>query len=109
MHARTVNGPIYTEVEAEEIEFTHSLKDVKEIFHQYLSNDDYMDVHSWIFVPESFRIIIKNLVELEYLNFDIGSFFNTQGFEFFYSLRKNTGPKKDMPYNRKCLSFLTQL
>lgn len=53
-----------------------------------VSNGEYIDVHSWVFTPDSFRDIIADLKNLGFINLIEEEFFDTVGHEFFVSLKK---------------------
>jgi len=48
-----------------------------------------MDLHSWCFTPNSFRLIINDLNLLGLISFKEIDFFPTEGCEFFVTLGKD--------------------
>jgi 2-polyprenyl-3-methyl-5-hydroxy-6-metoxy-1,4-benzoquinol methylase len=53
----------------------------------------YHDVHNWVFVPHSFRILLNDLHALGYTRLREVSFHPTEGFEFYVALgRHGPGP-----------------
>ncbi len=62
-----------------------------------VAQDEYHDVHRWMFTPASFSLLIHDLRQLGFHSLvEIGSF-DTAGFEFFVTLAKSDDPK---PVNR---------
>jgi 2-polyprenyl-3-methyl-5-hydroxy-6-metoxy-1,4-benzoquinol methylase len=73
----------------EKIKFVHSATEAKNIMDNYFASSDYLDVHAWVFSPESFEFIINDLLEIRLTEFRIAKFFATEGHEFFVSLKKS--------------------
>lgn len=73
----------------EEYCFVHSLADAKQGIHNVIQNKSYLDVHSWCFTPNSFRLIIHDLFSLGFIPFQEICFFETTGCEFYITLGKN--------------------
>ncbi len=62
-----------------------------------VAQDEYHDVHRWMFTPASFSLLIHDLRQLGFHSLvEIGSF-GTVGFEFFVTLAKSDDPA---PVNR---------
>ena len=57
---------------------------------QASTTDQYIDVHCWIFTPESFFDIIRTLINLDLFDYKVVRFYPTRvaGIEFFVSLEK---------------------
>ncbi len=64
----------------------HSVASVCEHFERAADTTEYVDVHCWRFVPESFRLVIRDLLDLGLVELDIRHEFNTEGNEFFVQL-----------------------
>lgn len=57
---------------------SQSIGNVKNAIDEYLNNkDSYIDVHAWQFTPDSFKNIIENLYNLNYIDFKIKNIYNT--------------------------------
>lgn len=74
--------------DASPLEFAHSIKDSKEMVEKALVSFEYIDVHNWVFVPKSFKLILHDLNALGLIDLYVDYFFNTEGFEFYVSLKK---------------------
>jgi len=60
----------------------------KNIIKKALQQEEYIDIHHWIFTPSSFSLFIQDLSDLGYTTLlEIGSF-KTTGFDFYISLSK---------------------
>lgn len=70
------------------LKLMHTMLEAKQITDNYIAGDRYLDVHAWQFSPTSFEFIISNLIELGFISLEIASLFDTDGHEFFFSLRK---------------------
>ncbi len=68
--------------------FVHHLGDVKNAKDVY-EQKQYVDFHSWVFTPYSFRLLIHDLNALGYISFCEVAFFETNGCEFYLTLQKN--------------------
>ncbi|RME60617.1 MAG: methyltransferase domain-containing protein, partial [Candidatus Dadabacteria bacterium] len=74
------------------LNFAHSLDDARRVLGEkkadiYSPNLAY--VHSWCFVPHSFRILIRDLFDLGFIDMDEIAFYPTVGHEFYIVLGKN--------------------
>lgn len=75
--------------------FIHSLDDALTKMDLVMNANAYLDVHSWCFVPHSFRLIMYDLFCLGIIPFQEVDFFPTENGEFYITLgRKGTGVKK---------------
>jgi predicted SAM-dependent methyltransferase len=85
----------------ESYELCHSFDDAKEFYKKSLNEKkDYIDVHCWRFIPESFSLIIKDLQMLGLINLEIKQQFDTTGCEFFASLGRYAKNSKAPKNNR---------
>lgn len=50
----------------------------------------YIDVHAWVFVPESFAQLIEDLVNLKLINIEVFHTFPTDGHEFYVTMKKSS-------------------
>lgn len=66
--------------------FVHGLEEAKEAMHKVADYSSPMDVHSWCFVPNSFRLLIDDLYALGLINMREVGFFDTEGCEFYVTL-----------------------
>jgi len=86
-------GYIWGPEHAGELIFLHSLKEAKTRFDKARNTEGYIDTHGWCFTPASFRLLIRDLEELEELSLKEVQF-SCHGPEFFVSLSETgTGPK----------------
>ena len=66
----------------------HSVDEAKTQWGRATSTNDYIDVHCWRFVPESFQLILTDLKVLGLTNLSVKTTFNTVRCEFYVSLSK---------------------
>ncbi len=71
----------------EVISNVHTLQDAKYGMNKVVQGQ-YVDVHAWVFTPESFRDIMSDLVKLGFISLEEVGFFDTEGHEFFISYKK---------------------
>lgn len=64
----------------------HSVEDAIDRMHCVINNNEFIDVHSWCFVPHSFRQLINDLYELNLSSLQEVDFHSTEGCEFFITL-----------------------
>ncbi|WP_255346821.1 bifunctional 2-polyprenyl-6-hydroxyphenol methylase/3-demethylubiquinol 3-O-methyltransferase UbiG [Thioalkalivibrio sp. AKL10] len=64
-----------------------------EMFRSRLDKDGYVDCHGWCFVPSSFRLLVKDLWDLDVIGLKELRWFPTEGCEFTIALaRHGDGP-----------------
>lgn len=79
------------------LEFCHDLNDAMDMANKSRTTNEYIDVHNWVFVPHSFRLILHDLNSIGLIDMSEEKFFDTEGFEFYILLKKG---KKLQPINR---------
>ncbi|BDA77819.1 hypothetical protein LPTSP3_g07490 [Leptospira kobayashii] len=67
----------------------HSLEEAQDGMHAVINNKTYIDMHSWCFVPHSFRLIIHDLFSLGLIPLQEVDFFPTVGSEFYITLSRS--------------------
>lgn len=72
-----------------EYRFVHSLENALQGMESVQSENVYLDVHAWCFVPHSFRLMIHDLFCLGFIPFKEVDFFPTEGCEFYIVLSRN--------------------
>lgn len=71
----------------------HGLNDAKRAMEQIERQYEFLDLHSWVFTPISFRLLIEDLYQLGLIRLRELCFFDTAGCEFYISLgRHGSGP-----------------
>lgn len=53
-----------------------------------IGHDEYLDVHVFTYTPQSFELIINELIAVDLISFDVVEIVERGGFEFFVHLRK---------------------
>ena len=66
----------------------HALAFAQTIFHRSVASQAYFDFHAWTFTPSSFRMILKDLYELDQLKLREGEL-RTSSHEFFVRLSRS--------------------
>jgi SAM-dependent methyltransferase len=61
----------------------------KGLFENAKITSDYLDTHAWTYTPSSFRLILRDLNEMNLLNLREDKFHDTYGLEFFVALPRN--------------------
>jgi predicted SAM-dependent methyltransferase len=69
-----------------ETRFVHGLGDAQQAIKGIENDGAVLDVHSWVFTPWSFRLLIEDLHQLGYIRLRETCFFDTVGCEFFIKL-----------------------
>jgi 2-polyprenyl-3-methyl-5-hydroxy-6-metoxy-1,4-benzoquinol methylase len=65
----------------------HSLEEIN-LNIEKTRQDIYVDIHNWVFTPESFESLINDLIFLKYINLKLEKVIDTIGCEFFVILKK---------------------
>lgn len=76
-----------------DLEPVHGLTDALYAMAQVRSGH-YYDLHEWVFTPDSFRTIIRDLRDLRLIAIEEQCFHPTRGHEFFVTLRKPSLEKR---------------
>jgi hypothetical protein len=71
------------------LEPVHGLEDAVQAMAK-VREGHYFDLHSWVFTPDSFRQIIRDLHDLQFTGLREQHFHPTRGCEFFVTLAKPT-------------------
>jgi SAM-dependent methyltransferase len=66
-----------------------TFSDVQDMMDVACNSTEYIDIHNWVFVLDSFRVIIKHLNMLGYINLSEIFISDTEDFEFFIHLQKS--------------------
>jgi len=83
----TKNGNIaWSEGTDGETTFSHGIGDAKQAIEAIENHGAVLDLHSWVFTPCSFRLLIEDLHQLGYIRLREKCFFDTEGCEFYMSL-----------------------
>jgi 2-polyprenyl-3-methyl-5-hydroxy-6-metoxy-1,4-benzoquinol methylase len=68
---------------------THEFVEAKTYFNRSNSSNEYIDVHCWRFVLETFCLIVSDLNDLGLVGLNVKSTFETEGCEFYITLSKD--------------------
>ena len=64
----------------------------RELWERVRSSEDYIDVHVWRFIPQSFRLVLQDLRVLKLVTLGIKTEFDTTGSEFHVTLGREPLP-----------------
>jgi SAM-dependent methyltransferase len=92
LHAVTRGGIAWTPETTTPFTMAHVRPDVDHTFALARKGDEYVDIHAWVFTPESFRSLIQMAESFELTDLQIAYERDTIGFEFFATLRKPASP-----------------
>jgi hypothetical protein len=74
--------------------FIHSASYARERIEEVLGKGSYLDIHNWVFVPHSFRLLVNDLYALGYTKLREVAFHPTEDSEFYVTLgRHGEGPR----------------
>lgn len=68
--------------------FVHSKEEMEKKRVKVREEGAFLDLHSWCFVPHSFRLIAQDLYDLGYIKLRELAFYPTEGCEFFVALSR---------------------
>jgi len=71
-----------------EFEFVHSMEQAKQAIRDVNERGSYLDVHEWCFTPTSFRLMMRDLFELGFIQLKELAFHPSQGSEFYIALSR---------------------
>ena len=66
----------------------HSLEQAKQAIRDVGERGSYLDVHEWCFTPASFRLMMRDLFELGFIQLKELAFHLSQGSEFYIALSR---------------------
>lgn len=90
LYASSNNGNIaWLEKDPSNLRFVHTLEETNRMYDISLTCKEYLDVHNWVFTKSSFELLVYDLNALNLTHFYVAESFETDGFEFFVSLKKN--------------------
>lgn len=90
----------------EPLSLLHTFEQAQELWNRTRSTDEYIDVHCWRFVLESFGLLVDDLRRLGLIRMFIIREYETVGFEFYATLAKGSAV---MPRDRSaCLSKIAK-
>jgi 2-polyprenyl-3-methyl-5-hydroxy-6-metoxy-1,4-benzoquinol methylase len=72
-----------------EFEFVHSFEEAQQAIRDVSEHGSYLDVHEWCFTPTSFRLMMRDLFELGFIQLKELAFHPTQGSEFYITLSRH--------------------
>jgi 2-polyprenyl-3-methyl-5-hydroxy-6-metoxy-1,4-benzoquinol methylase len=70
----------------------HKIGYVRERHKNLLKQNNFIDVHNWVFTKASFELLIYDLGVLDLIDLEIDKCYDTVGCEFFASLKKTAVP-----------------
>jgi 2-polyprenyl-3-methyl-5-hydroxy-6-metoxy-1,4-benzoquinol methylase len=71
-----------------EFKLVHSLEQAKQAIRDVCEHDSYLDVHEWCFTPTSFRLMMRDLFELGFIQLKELAFYPSHGSEFYIVLSR---------------------
>jgi SAM-dependent methyltransferase len=72
-----------------DFELIYSLEQAKEALRDAGEREIYLDIHEWCFTPLSFRLMMRDLFELGFIQLKELAFHGTEGCEFYVALARN--------------------
>lgn len=89
-YASRCGGQItWAEQNTEPLTFVHTLEQAADKFACYNPGGPYSDCHAWQFTPSSFRLIMKDLADINLLDLKEHAFHSTIACEFFIALSRS--------------------
>jgi predicted SAM-dependent methyltransferase len=68
------------------VNHVHDMAFARQKFEASRASSEYIDIHTWVFTPSSFRLMMQDLREMNLISFSERGFFDTDGCEFYVSL-----------------------
>ena len=72
-----------------EFKLVHSLEEAKQAARDVSERGSYLDLHEWCFTPTSFRLMMRDLFELGFIQLKELAFHPSQGSEFYIALSRS--------------------
>jgi 2-polyprenyl-3-methyl-5-hydroxy-6-metoxy-1,4-benzoquinol methylase len=72
-----------------EFKLISSLEQAKQAIRDISEHKSYLDVHEWVFTPTSFRLMMRDLFELEFIQLKELAFHRAEGCEFYVTLARS--------------------
>lgn len=86
----------WSSTDAGKLDLIHDTKHAHSKLKEVQESEEYVDLHNWMFTPESFRLLIHDLQALDLIKMSYADELPTQGFEFFVVLSPKS-PKIKKP------------
>ncbi|MBD1852264.1 methyltransferase domain-containing protein [Leptolyngbya sp. FACHB-711] len=74
------------EVEASELTRLYTDRQAWEVAYQASIDNQYHDVHCWVFTPRTFFQLLRTLIDINLVDFKVAEYYDTTGLEFYISL-----------------------
>ncbi len=74
----------------------HTMAEARRAMQEVRDHGVYLDVHEWCFTPTSFRLMMRDLSDLELISLKEIAFHDTIGHEFFVTLSRKGHPPADL-------------
>lgn len=75
-----------------DLQFIHDDAIINAAFQSAMSSPVYVDAHEWVFTPNSFRLVMHDLMKVQYTILGEAAFFVDHAHEFLVILEKNGAP-----------------
>ena len=72
-----------------QLAYVHTVQEAMDLAEKARISEEYIDVHNWVFVPDSFRLIANDLNSTGFVNLSEEVFFDTESFEFHIQFKKD--------------------
>src|SRR5260370_1174661 len=82
----------WSNIDAGKLKLTNSAELSVKQYKKAQKSKEYIDIHNWLFTPESFRLLIADLQTLGLTKLSYADELPTQGFEFFSVLSPKSSP-----------------
>jgi SAM-dependent methyltransferase len=91
------------------VSHVHDISKAKQLFESSKTDSGYVDIHTWVFTPSSFRLMMLDLQLLGLTSLSERSFFDTDGCEFYITLDGSSRPPQldRMDLGRRVLTELS--
>jgi len=84
----------YNMLDESMIEMKHTLPVVNSLLEMAKAQEEYVDIHRYVFTPSSFALLIHDLNALGFIHFEVDSVSEAVGYEFAVRLKKTDDKKK---------------
>lgn len=79
---------LWTTADDNPLDTIHNFAEAKKLLSEAMSTDEYTDTHAWCFTPQSFRLIMFDLMGLEFIDLVECEYYDHERTEFFFVMKK---------------------
>lgn len=79
---------LWTPDDTNPLDTIHNFAEARQMLRDVMAKEEYVDTHAWCFTPQSFRLIMFDLMGLEFIDLVECEYYDHERTEFFFVMKK---------------------